>query len=669
MPSPRAGRFLALLLLLPLVHCSCNNDSDCNSQKDNQPDHPGACTATSECGEHYGCNPNPADPSVTCCLFTDRACSADTDCCPGQTCSTDKRKCFDQVLECKSDADCGDQGDRFCTTYTDHYGTGQRCEYHACAADQSCPSDQSCFNGVCLATLPCDGSCPTGTACVAETNKCQATTCAVSCQAGFISAFSDQTNVWDACDLPAVDCTCSELPALTSNDMGRDSAIAADTGAQALLVSSYDGQYGDLVVSRYDASGKRTQQDWVDGVPATGTVKYGPTGPRGGVVEPGDDVGRYTDVAVSPQGVGYVSYYDATHGDLKLAYRPAGGTWTRLTVDGADADLGQYTSVAVDANGLPGITYFQKGGSDTFDPASCPVAPSGPKAFVTALKFAKASSATPGPGDFTIKTLACMSRPVPPCTDCAGVCADPGAGPSCYDAATGCDPACDPTTSACVEVSGTPTCGAKYNPSQVGGLIDGVGLFSALAFQGTDAWVVYMKRTASKGALYGIKIGTNGTVSAPVLIDGSGDSGYSPDILIAPPGLLLSWQDLANHRLRFYAGATLSGGAFETVDDGAGPSGGDLSFVGGDSALVLGRNGDVLVAYQDSTRGDLELSRRTASWAKLSALHTEGAVGFFADAAVLGGDLFVSHARLHARTVNGVPQVDNQLLLEHVALP
>jgi hypothetical protein len=77
----------------------------------------------------------------------------------------------------------------------------------------------------------------------------------------------------------------------------------------------------------------------------------------------------------------------------------------------------------------------------------------------------------------------------------------------------------------------------------------------------------------------------------------------------------------------------------------------------------------VLVAYQNSTRGDLQLARRTATWEKLPALRTDGAVGFFADAASLGGQLFVSHARLHARVVNGVPQVDNQLLLDRVALP
>jgi hypothetical protein len=220
-----------------------------------------------------------------------------------------------------------------------------------------------------------------------------------------------------------------------------------------------------------------------------------------------------------------------------------------------------------------------------------------------------------------------------------------------------------------VDSGGTPTCAAKYNPSKVGGLVDGVGLFSALAFQGTDAWIVYMKRDASKGALYGMEVHTNGLVSAPVLIDGSGDTGYSPSIEVAPSGLLVTWQDLAHHRLRFYAGATLSGGTVETVDDGAGPGGGDLSFVGGDSAIVLGASGDVLVAYQNSTRGDLQLARRTATWEKLPALRTEGAVGFFADAASLGGQLFVSHARLHARAVNGVPQVDNQLLLDHVALP
>jgi hypothetical protein len=665
----RAGRLLAFLFLLPLMRCSCG--SPCSDLADNQPDHPGICGSSSECGDHYACNPNPDDPSNMCCQFIARACSTEADCCPGQTCSPDKKKCFDQILECTSDADCGDTQDRFCESYSDHYGTTQRCRYHACGEGGSCPDGQSCFDGVCTATLPCGGTCAAGTACVVETGKCQANACAVSCQTGFIAAFSDQTNVWDACDMPAVECTCTELPPIQSNDLGRHSAIAADSSHQQLVVSSYDGQYGDLTVSRYDGTGALAKRDWVDGIPASGTVKWAPSGPRGGIVEPGDDVGRFTDVAVSPQGLTYVSYYDATHGDLKLAYQTSGGSWSKVTVDGADADLGKYTSIAVDANGLPGIAYFQSGGSDSFDPTTCPGGnPGGPKAYVTALKLAKATSPTPGATDFTVQTLACMARPVPPCSDCTDTCADPGAGPACYAASTACSPACDQTTEACVDVSGTPTCAKKYNPSKVGGLTDGVGMFTSIAFQGTDAWIVYMKRSNAQGSLYGIKAYANGTASAPYLLDGSGDTGYSPDLQVASFGLVVSWQDLAHHSLKFYYGSSLSGGTVEVVDDGVGSGGGgDLSIVGGDSALAFGRNGDVLVAYQNSTRGDLELSRRTAGWSRLPALRTDGSVGYFADAAVLGSQLFVSHARLHARDINGVPQVDNQLLLDHAALP
>jgi hypothetical protein len=60
---------------------------------------------------------------------------------------------------------------------------------------------------------------------------------------------------------------------------------------------------------------------------------------------------------------------------------------------------------------------------------------------------------------------------------------------------------------------------------------------------------------------------------------------------------------------------------------------------------------------------------RTSAWEKLPPLRTEGAVGFYADAAFLGTTLYVSHAKIHTKSVAGEPKLDNALLLERLSTP
>lgn len=690
--------FLCALAVLALsaAGCRCSDPvlvrkDACRDVPNVQPDNIAACEGPSECADHYACNAVKGQEGLACCVFQDRKCQTEADCCPGQTCPADRKVCFDKFLSCESDTDCGDKGDMICQLYSDVYGNSNRCRYKTCDATGACPAGQSCFQGECMATLPCDGTCPAGSACVPTINRCQDYTnpigreqaaCPVSCNAGFIATFQDARNIWDSCNLPPVKCVCSELPSLQSEDLGRHSSIAAQAG-QALLVSAYDGQYGDLVLFRYDTQGVRQALEYVDGVP-NATPKYGPSGARGGVVEPGEDVGRYTDVAVAGDKT-YVSYYDVTNGDLKLAWRQGTGTWQKMRVDGAVADLGLYSSVAVDSAGLPGIAYFQRGGDAAFDATQCPgTAPTGPKAFITALKFAKATTATPSAaGDWTIKTIACQSRPTPACFGCTNTCADPGTGPACLVAATGCNPACDTNTEACVTVGATAQCAKKYNPSTLNDIPEGVGLFSSLAFNNQDAFIAYMKRTSpapvngkaqpADGDLWGVRVGAQGTVSAPVLLDANGDTGFFPDVKIEPAtrSVAVGYHDFSSRALKFYFAATFQTGVTpEVIDSGLGAAqSGDWNWVGTDSAVVFGGPGQVYAVYQDPTAGDLKWAQRTTTWQVKGALASQGAVGFFADGVLESGKLFASHAKVHARLVSGEPHVDNSLLLSSTPAP
>jgi hypothetical protein len=685
-------RLFILAALTSLAGCNCRDPrlvsrDACASVTGNQPNHPSACADNSDCADHFTCSGVKERQGLSCCLVADRKCNTEADCCPGQTCPADRKKCFDKFLACETDTDCGDKGDRVCEVYADHYGESKRCRFRACSPPTvECPDGYSCFQNECLADLPCNGTCESGKGCVPSVDRCQDYTtglagtdrapaaCPMTCAPGFIATFKDNRNIWDSCVLPEVACVCAELPALRSDDLGRFSSIGHDTAANKLLVSAYDGQFGDLVVYQYEADGRRSRTEYIDGVPTGGTPVWGPSGPRKGVVEPGDDVGRYTDLAVHG-GLTYVSYYDATHGDLKLATRAADGTWSSYTVDGATADLGLYSAIAIDSDGIPAIAYFQKGGDASFDPATCtPSAVPAAKAFTTALKVARATSANPGPKDWKVMTLGCQARPVPPCYACNQVCADPGTGAACLAASNACPTACDANTEICVQAGATAKCSRKYNPSTVEDTVDGLGLFPTLAFKGKELFVAYMRRTVRDGDLYGLRIDARGAATTPVLLDAGGDTGYFPDLKVDPESqvLALSYQDFSSKKLKFIASPAFGPGLpVQVIDTGAGVGGaGESHWVGADSSLVFGAGGVLYAVYLDASGGNLKLAlRRGGQWQLQPPIRTQGAVGFFADAVKVGDKLYASHAKINARLAGGEPRVNNSLLVDQITAP
>jgi hypothetical protein len=72
------------------------------------------------------------------------------------------------------------------------------------------------------------------------------------------------------------------------------------------------------------------------------------------------DVGVFTSLAVDAAGGVYVSYM-AFNGDVKLAYKPNGGSWTLSVVDSVGAigtGDGGGTSIAVGPAGEVHIAYY-----------------------------------------------------------------------------------------------------------------------------------------------------------------------------------------------------------------------------------------------------------------------------------------------------------------------
>ncbi len=73
----------------------------------------------------------------------------------------------------------------------------------------------------------------------------------------------------------------------------------------------------------------------------------------------GTNVGQYTSATVGADGLGLISYFDGTNGNLKVAHC-ADVSCTSATTQALDTTgvVGQYTSVTVGADGLGLISYL-----------------------------------------------------------------------------------------------------------------------------------------------------------------------------------------------------------------------------------------------------------------------------------------------------------------------
>lgn len=79
----------------------------------------------------------------------------------------------------------------------------------------------------------------------------------------------------------------------------------------------------------------------------------------------GEEIGwatRATSLELDQTDAPYISYYDASNNDLKLAYFN-GAAWFIQTVD-SEGDVGQYSSLALDRDGCPHISYYDATNGD-----------------------------------------------------------------------------------------------------------------------------------------------------------------------------------------------------------------------------------------------------------------------------------------------------------------
>ena len=485
---------------------------------------------------------------------------------------------------------------------------------------------------------PCDGLCGTtpadGQFCCAETNMCQTFGADADCGPGFTCP--PASIELDGCTVRCAAGACMEKPPLTPGQLATHLDMVLDDSGTATLSGYAAGNapnrfYGDLVVGEYDAASETVDWEIVDGAPSS-PVTAGPSGWRGGVSAPGDDVGRFTSLARSSTGTLYVSYYDADAGDLKLAIR-SGTSWNTQVVD-ETGDAGRYSSLVLTPEGVPAVAYMR------VEPPATSGRPT------SGVYFALASNAAPGdPTEWTISEVVkgeiacrpqfcgagqtCLANGecVTPSTDCAATCGD---------------------AEACVAGS----CTAALADPWVEDLPPAIGLHISLARTASGYGLVYYDRSA--GNLQGVSF-SGSAWSAPFLIDGYaagspfiGDSGIGASLVVDAAGKWhVSYVDGAEELLKYarISGTTVE--AKEIVDDGSTdgttPHTDGRHVVGDDSSIVVTAGGEVRIAYQDATtQRVMYATRASAGGWTTTVLDAMDSTGYFVEQVLAGDTSYVA---------------------------
>ncbi len=445
------------------------------------------------------------------------------------------------------------------------------CEEAECDADQVCCEDPvSCID---VPDLPCDPG--------------------FACEDDVAGLFDPAT-----CTFPEACENCVELPPLEPGIIG-DYTDFAVTGDGTIWVSGYargdvegreSNAWGDLVVGTFQTESSEVGWEIVDGVPADGKIVGSVNGWRGGIEDPGDDVGLYTSIAVTAAGDPRVTYYDVTNGDLKFASL-SGASWSVQVVDD-EGDAGKWSSIALLAGGVPAATYVEVR-PDTAVPGG----------FLSALRFARADA--PEPTSWDIADVAVQP------TECLPQwCA---AGEACLDLAPPALGTCVADEGdACGDCAGGETCvagacAAIRESAYVGDWQKGY-VHSSLAMDPVAGQPVVAFYDRQQGNAM-ISTFDGAAWGAPTIIDGfdgvtdTCDCGLAISLFVDASGVrhaayVNGWPE----EIKYWSSAS---GA-EVIDARG------FGLTGDDASIAVTPGGEVRVAYQDATDGLIRWAVRTA---------------------------------------------------------
>ena len=586
---------LAAALAAPLALPACADDALAPAR---------ACAHHDQCDDDYLCGPDGVCVAAP-------TCDHDADCCPGAVCFSGW---------CRPTTACDDVAGRPCE------GIGQVCERGQCvpapcAADGTCNGATHCFSERCISGLPCDDRCVAGEVCDVASGRCliagSPPTCGEGARAILVAGFSPEPLTCDGFAWPA---ECADLPAVAPGRPGVDGRLLDLPSGPALV--SYDPAYGDLVLSRFDASDARADVA-LDGVPER-APEAPPRGYRGGVRQPGPDRGARPAVSQSGDGAALdVLYRDLDDGGLRhLRLDAATLTQTargRVPVAG---DAGRWSCLArrttLAGDRLAGLAFVARD----------------PNGEVSALVRFEATADPPaGPEDWTVTPI--LTTPLPPTAEapCGGSCGltsvcvrRAGVGDAC-GSTLGLDACPSPCGrhEACARIDGVPaTCLPRVYPAYDGDRLPfGRGPFATCA-RGADGELVAAWYDGEVGALVAGRwpFGAGQTTVVDVAADA--DLGRHARLAVAPTGrVFVAYRDETAAALRIAEATSATGPWTRAVVD-ADPQG--VLDLGGWPDLRFDAGGAPIVAYGEATHGDMRVARRgaTGCWGIATALADGG---------------------------------------------
>ena len=411
------------------------------------------------------------------------------------------------------------------------------------------------------------------------------------------------------CNPVPVPCECQVTNAAEPGDYGRYLSIAAKDGT--LLVACYSDTWGDLDVIRKTEDGFEPEP--VDGVPWDGPVQADPNGFRKGIMLKGDDVGKFTAMALGGDGQARITYVDVDRGALKFA-QGSPGNWTvsDLYVPTTDQERVWYSTILLDEADLPAVLFMVNGLDN------------GDGTFSGKLMMAQASGANPAsPDDWSLTEVDSTQIP------CAGLCPAGQVCPAdtwtCQEEDSSCDPAC-----AQGQICEAGTCADEVVAPTWTEHPEGTGLFVQAA-RLSDGRIVAAYYDRTQGLLrMGVEDAGTWTVQT---IDGDqySDTGLYVSLAVgSDDSIHLAYHDAVADALVYQAlDASFNQLAREVADDGKRDDGHHV--VGLDTVILLGDDGTVRILEQDGTDADLLVATRDpgGSWTVTGLDTGDAGYGFY----------------------------------------
>lgn len=540
---------------------------------------PMRCTTTAACLSGYHCS-----PAGVC--TGDVPCSADKDCCLAERCET--RVCRPRQA-CSATAPCADAA-MACAS--------GMCVPKACSSDADCGGDRTCLWGLCSAAVPCGGRCPAGHACAARVDRCIDVTPAVTCPPGQLAVVENELNrMAEGCGALPFSVACRPLPAIAAGERGDPSVLLSLPGQ--LLHLSYDRTYGDVVMSRHDATPPFTQQSLqvLAGLPQGAQPVGAIDGPRGGVSEPGPDIGRALAAQVAADGQVHVAVRDDSADGVRYLRIDKGAVVADYLIASQPPGIGTSLALALSAKGQPLVTAFAPAA-----PAAQPPRPSRLLLW-SAQEAAPASASAWQSSEIASESVAAPQLP------CGGGC---GSGKACVAGAAG--ESCAPLTQDCPACLPGQVCSAgtcrqrRVAPPPLAGGPRGRGAHVAMQVL-SNGQVTVAAYSPDDRNLRFYRLASGSWTATTV----DGATAQTADMgafvrLVEGPGARLwaACEDSERGRLLLLR-ETANGHVVDVIDDGSRSNG--LHRVGADVAMVRHPTGGLLIAHQDTRSADLMLQR------------------------------------------------------------